>query len=181
MKNLFNVPAYPAATVILMRDKNNFFEVLLLKRNSKLDFHGGHWVFPGGRIDQVDYQKAAPQNDEITAAKFAAARETFEESGLSIKTKDLVLMSQWTTPPGYPKRFKTWFFLSCAPKGQVKIDNQEIKDFQWYSPEKALDANNQKIIHLPVPTYYTLESLTSFSSSQEALTHYSLNQPVNYG
>jgi len=181
MKDLYNVPAHPAATVILMRDKKNYFELLLLKRNSKLDFHGGHWVFPGGRIDQSDYQKVEDQYDEIEAAKYAAVRETFEESGLSIKNKDLVLMSQWTTPPGFPKRFKTWFFLSPAPEEQVKIDNQEIKDFKWYSPEKAIKANNSRIIHLPVPTYYTIESLTAFSNTKEALVHYSVNQPVNYG
>ncbi|MBF0453099.1 MAG: NUDIX hydrolase [Candidatus Magnetomorum sp.] len=181
MKEYLNAPAHPAATVILMRDQDDCFEILLLKRNSRLDFHGGHWVFPGGRIDHEDYQQSSLEKDEIDAARFAAVRETFEEAGLSITTNDLVLMSQWTTPRGYPKRFKTWFFLCPAPSGQVKIDDQEIKDYQWQTAEQALKAYNQGIIHLPVPTFYTIQSLTPFSSSEAALAYYSENQSVTYG
>ena len=33
-------------------------EVLLARRSSKLAFHGGAWVFPGGRIDPDDYAGA---------------------------------------------------------------------------------------------------------------------------
>ena len=48
----------PAATVVVARDSatQGFIEILLLRRNSKLVFHGGHWVFPGGRVDQADFE-----------------------------------------------------------------------------------------------------------------------------
>src|SRR5262249_22587229 len=49
------VVAAPAATVVLVRDGERGLEVLLGRRSSKLAFHGGAWVFPGGRIDPVDY------------------------------------------------------------------------------------------------------------------------------
>lgn len=47
----------PAATVVLVREAESTtgIEVLLLLRNSSLAFHGGHWVFPGGRIDAEDF------------------------------------------------------------------------------------------------------------------------------
>ncbi|HAO56310.1 MAG TPA: NUDIX hydrolase, partial [Gammaproteobacteria bacterium] len=47
-------PATPAATVVLLRDTDSGPEVLMLKKNARIDF-GGMWVFPGGRIDEEDY------------------------------------------------------------------------------------------------------------------------------
>ncbi len=52
------VVAAPAATVVLLRDGETGLEVLLARRSSKLAFHGGAWVFPGGRIDPDDYADA---------------------------------------------------------------------------------------------------------------------------
>jgi 8-oxo-dGTP pyrophosphatase MutT (NUDIX family) len=173
-----NVPAAPAATVILMKDSYLGIEILLLKRSSRLDFHGGHWVFPGGRIDPSDHERANPKNDIIAAARVAAVRETFEESGLRIHEKDLVLMSRWTTPPGFPKRFKTWFFLCKAPSGTVTIDNQEMTRAQWFAPQIALESNNQGKIHLPEPTFYTIQSLVPFSNSEDALQHFESHPPI---
>ena len=65
------VPA-PAATVVLVRDAPDGLEVLLARRSSKLAFHGGAWVFPGGRIDPGDY--AERPDDLLGAARRAAAR-----------------------------------------------------------------------------------------------------------
>lgn len=55
----------PASTIVLVRElpeklvqeDDNRIEVLLLRRNAKLDFAGGNWVFPGGRIDQGDFDQ----------------------------------------------------------------------------------------------------------------------------
>jgi len=173
-----NIQAHPAATVILIRDISSGIEILLLKRSSRLDFHGGHWVFPGGRIDPLDYQKAKPKDDIIAAARVAAVRETYEEAGLQIHEEELILMSRWTTPPGYPKRFKTWFFLCPAPSGNVTIDNQEMTNSKWFSPQFALDANNQGSIHLPGPTFYTIQSLLPFSNSADALQYFASQPPI---
>jgi len=178
--NFFSTPAHPAATVILLRDISEGFQILLLKRNSRLDFHGGHWVFPGGRLDQSDYDHALVKDDEISAARVAAVRETFEESGLKISSEKLVLMSQWTTPLGYPKRFKTWFFLSPSQEGEVVIDGHEITDFLWLSPKEALISNNQGVIHLPVPTSFSIQSLIDFSSSTNALNHFKNQKKFKY-
>ena len=56
-----NIEPVPAATVVLVREspQQEDLEVLLLLRNSKLAFHGGHWVFPGGRVDKADFQDSA--------------------------------------------------------------------------------------------------------------------------
>ena len=47
-------PLIQAATVILLRDGADGLETLMLRRNSKLAFVGGMWVFPGGRVDAQD-------------------------------------------------------------------------------------------------------------------------------
>src|SRR5258706_16043829 len=100
----------PAATVVLVRDGGGGLETLLLRRNSKIAF-GGMWVFPGGRIDETDWD-GVPPGDELAAARRAAVRETREEAGLTIAEETLVALSHWSPPALAPKRFLTWFFLA---------------------------------------------------------------------
>jgi len=52
-----DIPAIPAATVVVLRDTETGPQTLMLRRNSKIAF-GGMWVFPGGRIDDEDYETA---------------------------------------------------------------------------------------------------------------------------
>ena len=54
-------PAVPAATVVLLRDADDGPQVLMLRKNARIDF-GGMWVFPGGRIDPEDYPEAGDPN-----------------------------------------------------------------------------------------------------------------------
>ena len=67
-------PAIPAATVVVLRDGPEGVESLMLRKNSRIAF-GGMWVFPGGRIDDDDYDSS---RNMITAARNAAAREAGE-------------------------------------------------------------------------------------------------------
>ncbi len=91
-------PIRPAATVIIVRDAVEGFEIFMLKRTSGAAFAGGMYVFPGGRVDGDDHLHAydahrtgpsetqAPQQSALGAEWrgfwVAAIRETFEESGL---------------------------------------------------------------------------------------------------
>ncbi len=95
------VEAAPAATVVLLRDGEHGLEVLLGKRSSKLKFHGGAWVFPGGRIDPDDY--GDDPDDLDAAARRAAAREAKEEAGVDVDPDALVHFSNWTTPDDLPE------------------------------------------------------------------------------
>ncbi len=69
--------AHPSATIVLLRDAAGALEVLLVRRNEKLDFHGGAWVFPGGRIDAADLDGdgVVDGEAEMRAARRAAVRE----------------------------------------------------------------------------------------------------------
>lgn len=87
------VATSPAATLLLLRDGVQGLEVLMTRRSSTASFAPGVFVFPGGKIDlqdQLDAQNPYLLDDdqalsqEITAAKVAAIRESFEELGIAL-------------------------------------------------------------------------------------------------
>lgn len=92
-------PAEPrnAATVLLLRNASRGLSVYLLRRQTTMAFAGGMVVFPGGGVDQRDFDHsvawAGPTVGEwaarlgveeplARALVCAAVRETFEESGV---------------------------------------------------------------------------------------------------
>jgi 8-oxo-dGTP pyrophosphatase MutT (NUDIX family) len=99
----------PAATVLLLREIGGELEVLMMRRDARIAFMGGMWVFPGGRVDAADtsplvrsrvpsavlqawqgrlrsMQDVPLAEDESLALLVAACRETFEESGVLLAT-----------------------------------------------------------------------------------------------
>jgi 8-oxo-dGTP pyrophosphatase MutT (NUDIX family) len=87
----------PAATVMLIRDTADGIKVFLMRRHSEMDFVAGVMVFPGGGVDDRDRnadiawfgpdpawwaERLAVAPDLAEALVCAAARETFEESGV---------------------------------------------------------------------------------------------------
>lgn len=90
----------PAATVMVLRDSAEHFEVLLLRRHAAAGVLGGAYVFPGGKLEQRDRQLSPslvnmtteqlrsalcePDIELDTACQIyaAAVRETLEECGL---------------------------------------------------------------------------------------------------
>lgn len=88
----------PAATVVIARDGNAGMEVLLLQRTHSAVFMPGVYVFPGGAVDDADYDpllwRSASELDDPAASRMlgldrgglaylmAAVREAFEEAGL---------------------------------------------------------------------------------------------------
>jgi len=96
------VPIKAAATVMMVRDRQGGIEpgleVFMLRRTGKASFGAGMYVFPGGRVDDVDHaDEIAPfcEGLDDTAASnqlgvdkgglaywVAAIRECFEEAGI---------------------------------------------------------------------------------------------------
>ncbi len=87
----------PAATVMLVRDTSAGIKVFLMRRHSAMDFVAGVMVFPGGGVDDRDRnadiawfgpepawwaERFGVEPDLAEALVCAAARETFEESGV---------------------------------------------------------------------------------------------------
>lgn len=128
-----------------------------MQRNAELSFHGGAWVFPGGRIDPADY--AGDPDDVVGAARRAAVREAREEAALVVDPGSLVAFARWVTPVRLPKRFDTWFFAGPSRDGEVEVDGGEIHAHEWMRPALALAAHKAGKITLPPPTFVTLTSI----------------------
>jgi 8-oxo-dGTP pyrophosphatase MutT (NUDIX family) len=94
-------PVRPAATVMLVRDTHEGISVFLMRRHAAMEFAAGMTVFPGGGVDERDRdaglvgnrawygpepawwaQRFGIEADLAEALVCAAARETFEESGV---------------------------------------------------------------------------------------------------
>jgi 8-oxo-dGTP pyrophosphatase MutT (NUDIX family) len=102
-------PIKPAATIILVREAAESYEIFMLKRTSKASFASGMFVFPGGRVDgddhlhKYDAHRTGPSDaqaaqvtalgDEWRGYWSAAIRETFEEAGLLLAYRDGKLIS----------------------------------------------------------------------------------------
>ena len=72
--------AWPAATVILLREVEGGFETFLMRRSKTMRFAPGMYVFPGGRVDDADFT-----GDElITGYINCAVREVLEETGVQV-------------------------------------------------------------------------------------------------
>jgi len=138
-------PAIPAATVVLLRDGSDGVEVLMLRKNARIDF-GGMWVFPGGKIDPDDYRGG---DDLEAAARCAASRESEEEAGISPASDQFVWFAHWTPPASTARRYATWFFAAQAEIDEpIQIDGGEIEEHAWINPAKALEKHGQGEIDL---------------------------------
>ena len=76
-----DVPAKPAATVMLLRDSNDGLEVFMLRRTTTAAFASGMYVFPGGKVDDAD-----GEGDD--GYVIAAIRECYEEAGVLLATDE---------------------------------------------------------------------------------------------
>ena len=126
-------------------------------------FHGGAWVFPGGRIDDGDWLDG---DDLPRAAARAAVREATEEAGIEVDVDSLVHFSNWTTPDISPKRFATWFFAAPAHAeiAEAVADGVESDAVRWFRPADALAERAAGEIELAPPQYVTLLWLTDYAT-----------------
>jgi len=93
----------PAASVLLVRSAARVpLEVYMIRRQKSMQFLGGYYAFPGGKVDpgdavpemldrcrglqQVDAERAVPSVDGVPALAFwvSAARELCEETGVLV-------------------------------------------------------------------------------------------------
>ncbi|MEW4467098.1 NUDIX domain-containing protein [Parasphingorhabdus sp. JC815] len=79
----------PASTLVIFRDQEGAAapDLLMVERSAKMAFAAGAAVFPGGRVDDADYDFAATLgHDDVDeyAARIAAIRESIEETGIAV-------------------------------------------------------------------------------------------------
>jgi 8-oxo-dGTP pyrophosphatase MutT (NUDIX family) len=144
--------AHDAATLVVYRHGRQGLEILMGRRANRHRFVPGHYVFPGGRVDPSDYRCPVlnPLRPEIEARlgriaralAVAAARETYEETGLvlgrvqsgvllpALGTLEYILRA--ITPTSSPIRFHARFFAVREKDlaGELR-GNGELLDLQW--------------------------------------------------
>lgn len=96
-----------AATVLLLREGAAGPEVFMVVRHGDIAFAGGALVFPGGRLDPADRMLAEAHGlaGDAGALRFAALRETFEESA--------ILLTREAAPTDIAVR-RTWQSALCS-------------------------------------------------------------------
>jgi 8-oxo-dGTP pyrophosphatase MutT (NUDIX family) len=179
--------ARPAATVVVLRAgpstslrARDPFEILMVRRNDKVAFMAGSYVFPGGRVDDGDFPlpgdpcRPAVFSDlsdtDEAAYRRAAVRELQEEASVRVTVDDLVPFAHWVTPEIEIRRYDTRFFLARMPDGQTpKHDESETTAMEWLSPKEAIGRFERKELLLPPPTWTTIRQLAHRRSIEDAM------------
>lgn len=147
----------------------------MVRRNDRVAFMAGSYVFPGGRVDEGDRPPAglrlAPAVfHDLTAAeeaayRMAAVRELEEEANVYLTVDDLCPFAHWVTPEIETRRYDTRFFLARMPKDQqAKHDEGETTALDWLSPREAIARFERRELLLPPPTWTTIRQLAPRAS-----------------
>jgi 8-oxo-dGTP pyrophosphatase MutT (NUDIX family) len=122
----------PSATVLLLRDAERGFEVLMVERHHQIDFVAGALVFPGGQVDAADADPAlaarcagvAGLSAEERALRVAAIRETFEEAGVLLaKRRGAPALVDAATLRGVEQRHRA--ALQTGTRSLAEVAEQE--------------------------------------------------------
>jgi 8-oxo-dGTP pyrophosphatase MutT (NUDIX family) len=166
------VQARRAATVVLLRPKDDTFEVYVHRRVVAMVF-GGMYAFPGGGVDPADAtaehlgwsERLGLPSAEASAVVAAAIREVEEETGVRLADELLLPWSRWVTPEFEPRRFDTWFFVALLPEGQQARDiSGEADRTLWIRPSDALAQWAAGELAMLPPTVVTLRDLAAYPS-----------------
>ncbi len=102
-------PRSSASAIVLRRGAGREWEVLLGLRSRHSRFMPGHLSCPGGAADEVD------RIDEPGGYLRCVRRELDEEVGLDVPAERWIEAGERTTPPMFPVRFRTRFFVTRLP------------------------------------------------------------------
>jgi len=164
------------------------------RRSASAKFMARAWVFPGGRVDDIDQERAAGlvvgDNDPAQLPWIAAAlRETVEEAGIWLTESprveflgdrdvyrildesgekfvaDVAYFAHWVTPADLPIRYDARFFATLVTADLNPIpDLHEIDDAVWVRPGDAILRAQGQWL-VPFPTHVTLEQLARATSA----------------
>ena len=182
-----------AATVVLLRDAGDGIETFVLRRVSTMAFAPRMHVFPGGRLDDADFDeevelvdadvaamamRASCRSDELLALYACAVRETQEEAGIAIADRDargrlvvdprrIPLFDHWVTPEEEARRYDVRFFIARVE--DARLTTTEADAAMWIAPAAAVAAFERGEMAMLPPTERVLRWLAEFGSADEAI------------
>lgn len=173
-------PVQHAACLILIDRSAPEARVLMGRRLASQVFLPNKWVFPGGRVDKVDHARAAANAAGHLPFILAAIRETYEEAGLSIVdvsdekacaalTGRVKPLARAVTPPGFPRRFDTWFYVADwdSKRSPTGTPDGELLDLAWFTLAEVTLLDLPHITRLIVDDVATAIATTGHASASE--------------
>lgn len=184
-----------AATVVLLRDGIDGLETFLMRRVASMAFAPRMHVFPGGRLDAVDFEatvtivgadpadlarRASADVAELHALYSCAIRETREETGIDlvevgcddsliVDASALPIIDHWVTPEGESRRYDVRFFAAMVTGDDARLTTTEADEVLWSRPVDALSEFAAGRMPMLPPTESVLRWLTAFTSASAAL------------
>ena len=162
-------PRDSASGVVLRRTaRGEGWETLLGLRSRSTRFMPGQLGFPGGALEPQD----RPQ--EPGAFERCASREVAEETGVRVEAGLWLPAGERTTPPMFPQRFHTRFFVAVVSPGTelpaVPPVPREIESLCFATPEAVLGDWEAGRVRIPPPVLPILRELLRASTAEpEAL------------
>ena len=118
-----------AASMVLIHDGH----VLLMRRAASMRFAPGMYVFPGGRVEDLDHEQADP-------FLACAVREVAEEVGVELAS-EAAFIDHWITPEFETVRFDVRFYaveVSATVAELATLTTSEGDALIWQTPMDAL-------------------------------------------
>lgn len=171
------------------------------RRSASAKFMANAWVFPGGRVDAADRDRAASfvvgDNDPAQLPWIVTAlREMVEEAGIwltdpprveALGDRDVFAtleangeafvvearyFANWVTPADMPIRYDARFYAAVVGDRLDPIpDRNEIDDARWVRPKDAILHAARREWLIPFPTHVTLEQLARSGTAAGFMEH----------
>jgi 8-oxo-dGTP pyrophosphatase MutT (NUDIX family) len=184
-----------AATVVLLRDGESGLETFVMRRATTMAFAPRMHVFPGGRVDDIDFReevrfvsgdvdalaaRGSTDASGIAALYSCAIRETAEEVGIDLSVRDdrgrllvdpsaLPIIDHWVTPEMEGHRYDVRFFAAEVRDGLARLTTTEADVAVWISPAEALAEFAAGRMAMLPPTESVLRRLATFASARAVI------------
>ncbi|GIW47373.1 MAG: coenzyme A pyrophosphatase [Deltaproteobacteria bacterium] len=113
-----------ASVMIVLREENGEYFILLIRRpENTSDIFSGHMAFPGGKMKEEDRDKLD-----------TAIRETFEETGIDIREKGVILGELDDFNPVNPeaKHYVVSPFVAfLTDRVEIRENKKEVAEVVW--------------------------------------------------
>jgi glyoxylase-like metal-dependent hydrolase (beta-lactamase superfamily II)/8-oxo-dGTP pyrophosphatase MutT (NUDIX family) len=151
-------PKDSALGIVVRRRGDGAFDVLLGRRSRRSRFMPGNLAFPGGKLEDQD------QPGREGSFERCASRELLEETGLAIPAAAWSAAGERTTPPIFPVRFRTLFFVAELPEGASLPASppspEELETLDFADPNAVLADWGSGRALVPPPLLPILRSIT---------------------